>query len=156
MKTGLPDSSLMELVWFKLACRPNWDQVWGQDRTRTHVQCGLQWISLFILPCPDPVILRQDISEAICAISMKEQDRAGKDRTKDPGTANRFYSSEQSPSFVASCQKLVLLPVQDGNTTPIYTYISIWLEECKVQQNNKYVMNFSTSQNLEISEKVSL
>lgn len=45
---------------------------------------------------------------------MKEENGGGKDRTRDHGTADKFYSIKQKASSDASCYKLVLLFIQDG------------------------------------------
>lgn len=54
-------------------------------------------------------------------LQLKEENGGGKDRTRDHGTADKFYSIKQKAISDASCYKLALLFVQDGVAVALRT-----------------------------------
>lgn len=54
-------------------------------------------------------------------LQLEEENGGGKDRTRDHGTVDKFYSIKQKASSDASCYKLVLLFVQDGVAVALHS-----------------------------------
>lgn len=82
---------------------------------------------------------------------MKQRDGAGKGWTRDPGTANEFYSVEQNASFVAAYSRnsfnhpcKMALP---------HTFIHKLVYDSNNVKYNKVMRGNSRSQNLKISKK---